>query len=86
MRFFLIAAVLNPTAKQVEEGHQALIVLAPEFVLAKNQNQAMMKIASKIGEKYWDDDRLDITIFELVTSYGTVGNSINKADWKALVK
>ncbi len=61
MEMYLVCAMLKPTAKEAEEGAVPKVILEPTVVLAKNQEQARMKVMRLLpAEVEGKDDRVEI--------------------------
>jgi hypothetical protein len=56
--------ILNPTKKQRdEEGTPATVVVQPQAVMAKDEQQAAMKAVRFVPEEHADkDDRLEVRV------------------------
>lgn len=64
MDLFLVAVILHPTKKQKDdEGAQPIVVVQPQAVMAKDENQAAMKAFKFVPEEHaGKDDRLDVRV------------------------
>jgi hypothetical protein len=64
MEVFLVVVVLRPTKKQVdEEGSVPMVIVQPQAVMAKDEQQAAMKAVRFVPPEHADkDDRLEVRI------------------------
>ena len=64
MDLFLVAVILRPTKKQLDEdGTAACVVVQPTAVMAKDEQQAAMKAYRFIPEEHANkEDRLEVRV------------------------
>ena len=64
MDLFLVAVVLRPTKKQLdEEGTAACVIVQPQAVMARDAQQAAMKAYRFIPEEHTGkEDRLEVKV------------------------
>ena len=64
MDLYLVAVILNPTKKQKdEEGTSPVVIVQPQAVMAKDEQQAAMKAVRFVPEEHADkDDRLEVRV------------------------
>lgn len=64
MELYLVAVVLQPTAKQKhDDGAVPTIIVQPTAVMAKDETQAAMKASRLVPEEHADkSDRLDVRV------------------------
>lgn len=64
MELYLVAVILNPTKKQRDEdGVVPTVIVQPQAVMAKDEQQAAMKAVRFVPEEHADnDDRLEVRV------------------------
>lgn len=64
MRLFQYAVILKPTAKEISEGEGKYeLVIEPTNLMAKDENEALLKAARAIPDDYADKmDRIEVAI------------------------
>lgn len=64
MDLYLVAVILVPTKKQREEGEQqAMLVVQPTAVVAKDEQHATMKAIRLVPDEHANkDDRLEVRV------------------------
>ena len=54
MQLFDVAILFVPTDKQREDGQGESVVLAPTSILAKNEQDALFQVATRIPDEFKD--------------------------------
>lgn len=64
MNLYLVAVILRPTKKQLdEEGTAACVIVQPQAVMARDESQAAMKAYRFIPEEHaGKEDRLEVKV------------------------
>lgn len=64
MDMYLVAVALNPTRKAVdEEGATPIVIVQPQAVMAKDEQQAAMKARKFVPSEYdGKEDRLEVRV------------------------
>lgn len=64
MDLYLVAVILRPTKKQLdEEGTAACVIVQPQAILARDEQQAAMKAYRFIPEEHaGKEDRLEVRV------------------------
>ena len=64
MEVFLVVVILNPTKKQRDdEGATPIVIVQPQAVMAKDENQASMKAFRLVPEEHaGKEDLLEVRV------------------------
>ncbi len=64
MELYLVAVILQPTKKQRDEdGTVPVVIVQPQAVMAKDEQQAAMKAVRFVPEEHANkDDRLEVRV------------------------
>ena len=62
-RLFSYAVIQHPTKKERDEGKRSKLIISPEYVLAHNDHEVIMRATRGIPAELMEDaDRLEVAV------------------------